>query len=653
MRVFILFGISLICSIGLFSQVEDPVLFYVNENPVHVSEFEYIYNKNNGDNADYSKESIEEYLDLYIKFKLKVERAKEMGLDTVKVLQNELAGYRKQLADSYLLDKEVTKRLLEEAQERVQKDIRVSHILVRLNPKAPKEMDIAAFNKALKIKADIEKSSFESVAKSFSDDKHSAKKGGDIGFLTALMPKGFYAFENQMYSLEKGEISEPVKTKAGYHILQVTDSRPARGEINVSHILIRKNTQGKEVADAKQRIDAIYNLLTDGRDFSMLAKQFSEDVSTANKGGKLGFFGINRFERPFEDVAFSLEKNGDFSLPLETSIGWHIIYRHAKKDFSDVDAIKLELKNKIAKDDRFNIARESLIEKIKQEGNFVENTEILNSFTNLLDKEFYSYKWAIPEFEEKVLFSFNDKLAFTNTDFAKYCKQSTRKRLRFDKTTPLNEAVQSLYKDFTDEKTVFFEESRLEDKYPEFKSLMREYEEGIFLFEATKMEVWDKASLDTVGLQKFYSNNKFMYEWKERAKIHNYSLLTDNEKEAAKIRKYLKKKGLEKALKKYNKNDAVIHYQENTYEQGSRELLGLKWKKGAISDFKKSKDGKQFAFKQIIEIYPSTLKTMAEARGYIIADYQDQLEKMWIADLRSRYTVNIQQETLDNLIKSE
>ena len=328
--------LMLLCSLLIgfsvlsLAQDTDPVLFTVDGLPVHVSEFKYIYSKTNGDKADFSKKSLEEYLDLYVRFKMKVKKARDMKLDTIPSLQQELAGYRRQLANSYLVDKEVTEKLVREAYARSKKDIDISHILFLIKPDAPAADTLAMYQKAMAAKKRLDAGeSFSKVAREVSQDKTAKTNGGRIGFLTALLPSGFYQMENAMYNTPTGKVSLPVRTPVGYHLIKKEGERPARGEIEVAHILIRNDKHPNN--GAKAIIDSLYQELQNNGDFTDLAKRHSEDGRTAKRGGYLGIFGINKYERKFEDAAFALSKDNEISKPFASSIGWHIIKWMSKK----------------------------------------------------------------------------------------------------------------------------------------------------------------------------------------------------------------------------------------------------------------------------------------------------------------------------------
>ena len=316
---------------GITSQAQkgSDVLMTVGKNKVTVDEFRYIYEKNNGKKADYSKASLDEYVDLYTKFKLKVEKAKSMRLDTIEALQKELAGYRSQLANSFLTDKEVFNRLIEEINERQKEDVRLSHILVKVGPRSANQKKEEAIKKLENLKQQLrEGKSFADLAKEYSEDNNTKDKGGDLGFITAYLPTGFYELENVMYGLKPGEVSDPIKTKLGYHLVKVTEKRPARGKIQVAHIFKKLDKTNKQaIMNAKNTIDSLYVVLQADGDFAELAAKYSDDTQTKDKGGVLPPFGIAVYDSKFEDAAFSIKKDGDFTRPITTSAGYHILMR--------------------------------------------------------------------------------------------------------------------------------------------------------------------------------------------------------------------------------------------------------------------------------------------------------------------------------------
>ncbi len=654
--LFIIAGLST----TIFGQ-DDPVLFTVEDTPVHVSEFDYIYSKSKIDTASYSRASLNEYLELYKNFKLKVRRAKEMKLDTIPSLQKELAGYRKQLANSYLVDKEVTDKLIKEAYDRSLFDVNFSHIMIKLAPDAAEkdvkiaEQRLMAVQKKLKDGGD-----FSALAKSSSDDVNTKANGGSMGYLSAIFPDGFYNLESAAYNTKVNGISDIVRTVAGLHIVKVNSKRDARGQMEVAHILVRI-AKGGDTKAAKAKIDDYYNQLKGGADFATLAKNSSEDVKTADKGGYVGFIGVRH---PFEDSAFGITENGGYSEPMQSSIGWHIIKRINKKPVDSFEIAKRRIQTKMQEAqkktkypnyNRLNNARNSMIERIKREGKYKENKSVLNTFTSSLDSTFITYKWRAPkkDLPKDQLFTLGENGEFVATlgEFMDFSQRNS-KRMRMGKRMERKALVQMLYTEFLDDACIRFEETQLENKYPEFKSLMREYEEGILLFEATKILVWDKASQDSVGLNNFFENNPNQYQWNERAVVGKYSVPAEKASMVSSIQKKAKKCSADKLLSKVNKKGVVLSREEKIYEKDKSKFPeGLKWDTNSLSDVVVNKRNKVSTFFKVEKILPVSNKTLKDARGFVIADYQNYLEKQWIKELKEKYTIKVNDKVFDNLVK--
>jgi peptidyl-prolyl cis-trans isomerase SurA len=623
----------------------DPVLMRVGKSDVKVSEFKYIYEKNNGQGADYSQKSLNEYLDLYTKFKLKVEKAKQLQLDTISALVSELDGYRKQLASSYLIDKEVTDFLLQELYARTKEDVEFSHIFIPMAESATKTQREETKSKLREVKAKlVAGTSFEAAAKEFSQDKTTSDKGGNMGYFTAKLPSGFYELESALYNTPKGQVSDIVTSKIGYHLVKVTNKRPARGTLEVAHILV--------APEQAKLADSIYQAVKSGIDFDKLALKYSIDKATMKNGGKLPPFGINTYDRVFEDAAFSLSANGEISTPVMTKSGWHIIKRINKMAPDTYDIFVRKMKSQINKDQRFDAAKLKLIDDIKKSAGFKEDKSELSKFTASLDDEFYSYKWS-PDanVSNKMLFSLGGNKVFGINDFANFCKKNTKTRLKYDKSKPIAETIDELYIEFVNETAMAYEEQSLESKYPDFKSLMREYEEGILLFEATKINVWDRANQDTVGLKSFYETVKNNYNWPEKAKVVTYKISGVDKKTADKIYQFALKNEWAKMDKKFNKKTKVVEYTESEIDKDSKEATGLKWGLGGTSTLNTDAKGSSYTFQKINSIIPSRGKTLSEARGYVVADYQDFLEKEWMQTLKKEFDVTIFQDVLSSLKK--
>jgi len=638
--------LGIFAAMPLQAQDEDPVLFKVGDKEVRVSEFTYIYDKTNGEKADYSEESLKEYLDLYINFKLQVAEGVEMGLNDNKEVKREQNQYKRQLASTYLIDREITEKLVREAYKRSKEDRKISHILIAVKPNASDKAQREAFERAKKIKKELTPQNFNKLCKQYSDDQYSKNNEGILGYFTALQLP--YELETAAFTTEKGKFSDIVKTQYGYHIVRVDDIRPAYGKVKVAHILRRSK---KDAEGAKAMIDSIYQLLEGDAKFEKLASKFSQDNSTKNKGGQLGWIGINKYSADFEEAIFSLEKNGAYSEPVKTSAGWHILKRYqAIKDPEYAD-VKSEITNQIKRKPRFQIIQDALVEEIKKEANYKEDRKVITELVNALDKEFLSYRWR-PSKEltqnTDVLFTVGD-VKGTVREFISIAQRAHSERFN-ERPRTVKAAVTRILKKLATQKCLAYEETQLDKKYPEFKALMREYEEGILLFEVKKQLVWDKASKDEEGLKKYYEDHKEDYKWGERAKVTFYTLRTDDKKLVKKIKRKAKRKSPEWLKSKFNKDLEVVQHTGGVYEKGkNKEVDEMKWRKGTISEGY-TKNSSTF-FTKIEEILEPTTKTLDEARGYVVADYQDYLEKELLKELRKKYTVDVNDDVLKGLIK--
>lgn len=642
-KVSILLIITTMCVIN--AQKSEDILMRVGNTDVTVGEFKYIYEKNNGLNANYSVASLHEYLDLYKKFKLKVEKAKQQRLDTIEVLKVELDGYRKQLAGSYLIDKEVTEFLLKELYERMKFDVEFSHIFLQVAENAATNVKDEAIAKLKNIKNQISAGNitFENAAMSNSDDKTTAANGGGMGFFTAKLPSGFYELESAIYQLPVGSVSDVIKTKIGYHIVKVTNKRPSRGLVEVAHILLEPAAQDKAMT--------VYEQLKNGSKFEDLLAVHNIDKTHAGNGGKLPVFGINTYDTKFEDAAFGLAVVGDISKPVQTKSGWHIIKLISKPTPDTYEIFVKKMKSQINKDERFNAAKIKLIEDIKKASGFKADNKELDSFISKLNDEFYSYKWS-PEpslLKENTLVSLGGNAKYSVKDFAEFCKTNSRTRLKYDNTKPKSEAVNELFTDFVNQKALEFEEKNLPIKYPDFKSLMREYEEGILLFEITRINVWDKANQDTTGLKVYFENNKNNYNWPEKAVLSTIEVKSVDQNEVNTIFEFAKVNNMEALLKKYNDKASIITINESQCEKMSKECSNIKWEKGAVTLPEMTDNG--YKFSKIVEFIAPKPKSLNDARGYVVADYQDYLEKEWISQLEKEFKVNVKQDVLKKLKK--
>jgi peptidyl-prolyl cis-trans isomerase SurA len=654
-------GLLFLFLAGFIAQAQtdnNAVLMTIAGKPVTVGEFMTIYQKNNVKGESVDKKSIDEYLDLFINFKLKVLQAEQMGLDTLPSFVKELDGYREQLAKPYFTDEATLDKLILEAYNRKQFDIRASHIYFRVRPDALPQDTLAAFNKAKEAMDKLMKGmDFEAVVLEYSEDpsakdreanaQHPFMKGnrGDLGYFTVF--DMVYPFESAAYNTQAGKFSKPVRTDYGYHIIKVTDRIPALGDFSVAHLFlgIPKGATAADSARIKARIDSIYAQIKAGANYEDMVKQYSEDKGSSSKGGVLPKRGVNRLMPEFIATIASLKNVGDISVPVLTpGYGWHIVKLVERKPIGTFDEEKAELKQRVMKDSRAQQVTEAVLAKIKNEYGFSEDLKAREDFYTLVTDSIFAGRWDATRALEKQKMMFRiGSASYLQKDFAKYLAS---KQKRTDKKD-IRIYVNAQYEDFQNECLLKYEDARLEDKYPDFKALMKEYRDGILLFDLTDQKVWSKAVKDTVGLQDFYYKNRNNYLWPQRIDATIFTL--KNPALEQKLRNFIKS-GLkdEDILKEMNSDTLkVLSVESGKFARKENVYADtVNWVPG-ISNSIKVKDG--LVLVNIRKVLKPEPKSLNEAKGLITADYQNYLEKEWIRYLRAKYPVVVNRETLANI----
>ncbi|UMB60864.1 peptidylprolyl isomerase [Lutibacter sp. A80] len=473
---YILIITVLYCLNGV-SQNKQSVLFSIDTTPFYTQEFLENYNKNTSLIAD-SLNSIDDYLELFINYKLKVKEAKELKLDTLSSYINELKDYKARLVQPFLKDKKVTAKLVKEAYKRLQKEINASHILVSLKPTATPQDTLTAYTKLLEArKLILNGTPFSEVAKQFSDDPSAQHNGGNLGFFTALQM--VYPFENAAYTTAVNSVSKPFRTQFGFHILQVHQIRPALGEVEVAHIMVKNN----ESNAAKSKIDSIYKLLLNNKEpFSELALKLSDDRATASKGGKLGKFTYGQMVEAFSKVAFELEHTSEISKPFKTEYGWHIIKLLKKYPVQSFDEIKDDLTRKIERDERSNLIGKSVIDSLQKKYTILVDSLALNQFKDR--------NWRNLTNVNTILLTINEK-EIRQVEFAKFLKLN------------LNETVLSAFEKFKEQEVLNYYKETIEFTNAEFASTYNEFKDGLLLFDLLEKNVWEK-SKDSTNLSNYF-----------------------------------------------------------------------------------------------------------------------------------------------------
>lgn len=638
-KLLLVLGIFLV--LGAKAQ-QDPVLMEIDGKPVTKSEFLQIYLKNNPD-PKYDKASLDEYMELFKRFKLKVAEAEALGYDTIPKLKKELEGYRKQLALPYLVDSAKNDALVREAYDRTKNEVRASHILIRVEPNASPEDTLAAYNKIMGLKKRIEKGEdFAAVAKGKygSEDPSAANNGGDLGYFNAFQM--VYPFEDAAYNNPVGSVSEPFRTRFGYHIVKVTDKRKARGTIKTAHLMVAtpKTATPEDIANAEKKINELYDKLMTGANFEELVREHSDDPSSSQKGGELPAFGTGTTTRmvpAFEDAAFALKNNGDISKPVKTEYGYHIIKRIEWNDVKTYDELKKELQNKVNRDERSKKTQSSFVEKLKVEYNYQDKSKKgMKWFVKNIDTTYYSGKWNADKLKSNKTMFVLDGKNFGQQDFADYMEKNYR-GVRKDANDVV---VKQQYKAWEKEAILAYEESKLAGKYPDFKALITEYHDGILLYEIMTDRVWNKAMKDTVGLKSYFEENRAKYMWGNRVDAVVYECA--NQKIADQVYKMIQNDTINSkhVLDVINK-DSELNLRVRTNKFDSETTTYIKGQNLNIGINKPyTFEGKVYVVKVNEKLTPKN-KEFNEAKGAATSDYQNYLEKAWLEELAKKHTIKV------------
>ncbi len=615
----------------LISNAQNQILMTIGQDTVYTDEFEELYTKNLDLVQDPQQKDIDFYKDLFIKYKLQLLDARAKNYHKDWNFRNEFNKYRRELAKKYLTDPSLQEKLLQEAYERMQKDIKVSHIMIRLSENAPPEDTLKSWKKIQHVYKQLNRGTdFETAALKYSEDPSVKNNKGHLGWINVFHT--VYPFETAAYQTPVGKYSRPFRTKYGYHIVYKEDERPAVYKVQVAQILVLKNQNPEQ---AKQKILSIYEQLKKDEDtFENLAKQFSEDPQTAKSGGIMPPFGIREKIPEFESQAFALKKPGDFSEPFETRYAWHIIKLIKKIPVPSFEQIKPDLEVRIAKSDRSKLGKEKLIKKLKKDFPIQMKNNVEPVYA-LLDKNFFNHTWTYPkDFKllDSVLFVINREYPVTYRDFINflYRKQMNNPEAYNRKKELVNQWLEN----FKEEQLYRYYENNLEKFYPDFAKIIREYRNGLLLFNYKTKEIWEKALKDSLGLKEFYEKNKEKYRQKNIARTV-YAQTTDK-KLAKKILKAVKqKKSLEELMKLAGKK-AVVHVKMMPAELAVKQQFKTKPKL--------IKQDNKYIVRGVLETIPERIPPLKEIRGKVMSDYQTELEKRLTEKLKKKYPVKIHEE---------
>ena len=644
--VFILF---LLLSLTGFSQSR-AVLFTIDDVPFYSDEFVRVYQKNLDLVKDDSQKDLNAYMDLYVAYKLKVQKALKLGLNNEEKYQKELASYRKQLAKKYLNDSEVTEKLVQEAYERIKEEIRASHILVLVKENGTPEDTLLAFRKIESYYNEIKKGGdFAEIAFHKSEDPSAKQNKGDLGYFSAF--RMVYPFENAAYNTPVGSVSKPFRTQFGYHLIQTTDRRPNQGDVQVAHIILFKNQDNAVKNDFSEKRDlmkSIYEQYLNGESFESLARQFSEDKSTNQVGGEMPKFSSGQLASiEFENVAFGLQNPGDVSEPFETDLGFHLVKLIKKHPLEDISKLRQDIENNVKRDERSLLIETSLSDKLKLKYEVTRFDAELKKITPLITADFFEGKWNKPENFSRASNTFINinGVAYTNNSFLDFLLKQ-QKRNSFSKHIPtmLSQAREA----FIDTEIKAYYDGQLENEFVEFHYIMEEYRDGLLLFDLMEKEIWEKSKNDSIGLEHFYNANKENYRWKKR---YGAVLFSSKDKKALKSALKLYKKGISKdSIKKsLNADNAtLVKITEGVFEEDFADLKNYSLEKLGVNSIFENNDG-YFGVADVKAILQPSYKTIDECKGRLTSDYQQELESNWVASLKNEFDVKINTKEFESV----
>ena len=640
MKLTWLFSIVFIYA-NFYSQEID--ILTINGNKVYKSEFEQIYWKNKKEKLA-TKEDLDEYIDLFINFKLKVLAAEKLGLDTMNKFINELNGYKIQLEKPYLIDTAINEALIKEAYFRTINEIEASHIMIKVSPTSSPLDTLKAWRTIDSISKALAntKSSFGELAEELSHCPSGKMDKGNLGYFNAF--KMVYPFENAAYNTAIGKVSPIVRTRFGYHLVKPHNLRKAKGRVKAAHIMIVCDSKKQsDCNNAKEKIDAIYSSIINGGSFEEIAKESSNDRKSAQKGGELGWISSGGNVYPsFENAVFNLIANNEISKPFQTPNGWHIVKRLDFEDVKSYEDLRYELKNKIQKDARAQKTRSSFINSLKITYALKETFDPKTVQNILANKYFDSIeirKNTRPKSIDKVIVDFTEN-QFTYKDFIVFLSNTSKQLGKYKSDVKL---ISEKYNQFLNLNLIEYEKTQLPLKYPDFKALLKEYRDGILLFDISDQMIWSKAIKDTSGLKLFYEKNQDTWKYPNRAKTEIYT--THDKKTAKKIYKLLSKKiGYDSIQKIVNQDDLNVKLNKKTLD----EFNDFNMSYNELSEWitKPIKVNEKFIILNVYEKLDSRNKLLNEAEGIIVSAYQNHLEKEWIKKLRSENEITVNYDAL-------
>ncbi len=631
---------------AFISSVYSQTLFTYGKQKVAANEFLNAYNKNKSATEN-NGHALRDYLDLYINFKLKIQAAKDLQLDTLPALKSDLQNFRSQIEENYMRDEKAVNSLIDEAFSRSRKDIEVTDFFAAANNPDDTLKNFTAINE-LYFQLKSGKNNTEKILESINKNGINVIKN-NLGFITVFtLP---YTFENIIYGLKPGESSAPFRTKNGWHILQNISERPAVGKIKVAQILfsLPQGANDEQRIQTKKLADSVFNQIKNGADFNSMVTGFSDDRTTYSEGGNIAEFGVGTYDPTFEKAAFTLLKDSAVSPPFETKYGFHILKRISSTpvpaDKTD-EIFMADLKQHLLNDSRMEDAKKIFVSEIIPKTGFKKNKINETYLWKITDSALIERKDLNAETRNKkiILFSFNNNSKVTASDWFQYVKNSN---------IPLQEVHDNFEKIFGEFKSYSIVQNystRLQDFNPDFKGQINEFKEGNLLFEIMQRKVWDKAASDSDGLLNYYHQHKEKYTWGRSADAVIFS--ANNEITAKNAIQNLSKGELWKD--EISKFPTTLQADSSRFELAQLPVNNVNnYLAGSITDPEINKNDGTVVFVKIIKLYPENQqRNFEDARGLVTSDYQNFLEKKWILELRKQYPVHINEKVFLDLMNS-
>lgn len=617
--------------------IDSENLMTIGGETISVKEFLRVYNKNIDLVQDESQKNIDYYLNLYTNYKLKLKEARTLGFDKKDSYKKEFESYKNQLSKAYTTDKEVTETLVKEAYNRTTSEVKAHHILVRIQPG---QDTLAAYEKIKALRSRMVKEDFTSLRTALHDGKSVFVE--DLGYFSAF--KMVYDFENAAFNTPLGQTSKPFRTQFGYHVVKVLDKRPSKGKVQVAHIMIANNQKDSTLVP-ENRIKEIFRSIQEGDSFESLAKQFSDDKSSAAKGGVMNPFksGDIRSEI-FVNTAFGLKEIGAISEPIQSQFGWHILKLISKTPVEPYEQIKVDLEQKVKRDARSKVIRQKMLEKLKQQ--YTISQPSLESVVAKIQKNDADDTWEVEASMEPQVFLKIESQELSYRDFLDLLNKNKRS---FKASTGKSKFISNQYALFLGNNLFQYKKNNLINENEDYANVLKEYEEGLLLFDIMENKIWKGAQLDSIGLKSYYNENTSKF--KSNSKI-TATIARSNKKKKLKAVKKMWSQGFstDAISQKLNERDQALIFSSGDFEIDSPLIpKNMVFNKG-ISEIYSLDDN--YVLLNISNIETPQILSFEDAKGTVISKYQSVLESKWLETLRNKYPIVVNEKILSDLKKS-